>query len=90
MSITRPTATAVFTDAALKLLSDVGILVIDAPIMALCSFIVCKMDSVVSNVSVALACVVTSTNAGNIADSVAPGVTPMVKFSDAFAPTWIV
>ena len=55
--------------------------------MALCSFIVCKMDNVVSNVSAALACVVTSTNVGNRVDSVAPGVTAIVKLSYAFAPT---
>ena len=46
-----------------------------------------KIDNVVSNVSVALACVVTSTNAGNVVDSVAPGVTATLKLSEAVGPT---
>ena len=48
-------ATSVFTAAELKLLIDAIILLMDAPIIDLCSFIVCKIDNVVSNVCVALA-----------------------------------
>ena len=85
--MTLPMATSVLIAAELKLFIDDSILLMDAPMMALCSFIVCKMDNVVSNVSAALACVVTSTNVGNRVDSVAPGVTAIVKLSYAFAPT---
>ena len=85
--MTRPMATSVLIAAELKLFIDDSILLIDAPMMALCSFIVCKVDNVVSNVSAALACVVRSTNVGNLVYSVAPGVTAMVKLSVALAPT---